>query len=284
MERVRIRIPLHITGFWKPVYTRDPITTGSLGAGLNIDSYLIADIVRSRKFMVTLNDRDLIIPTIERVYKYLKKPVAIKAYTPAVLGAGYGLSAALALATSIGITVVYSLKISLEKAASIAHIAEVEEATGLGDVIAMYYGGFEVRLKPGPPGIGEIMKIPFDPSIKIITLILGKYNTPNMLIQYGVKQYIMADKCLRELLLYPDLQYFLELSRSFTKTFFNYSGIEKIVKPINKYLLGYYLKKKVLVMAVEKDYVNDVIDYISCKNIKYIVSSINSNGLSLEDI
>ena len=283
MEKVRIKVPLHITGFWKPIYTRDPITTGSLGAGLNIDSYLIADIMKSSRSTIILNDKEINIPTVKRVLKYLKSPITIKAYTRAILGAGYGLSAALALAASIGTTIVYGMKISLEKAASIAHIAEVEEATGLGDVIAMYYGGFEVRVKPGPPGIGEIIKIPYDPSIKIITLILGKYDTPSMLRRYGIKQYIMAENCLKELLSYPDLQYFLELSRAFTKTFFNYNEVEKIIDPIKKYLIGYYLKKKVLVMAIEKDHINDVVEYLNHKKIRHIISSISSNGISLEE-
>ena len=283
MEKVRIKVPLHITGFWKPIYTRDPITTGSLGAGLNIDSYLIADIMKSSRSTIILNDKEINIPTVERVFRYLKSPVTIKAYTHAILGAGYGLSAALALAASIGTTIVYGMKMNLEKAASIAHIAEVEEATGLGDVIAMYYGGFEVRVKPGPPGIGEIIKIPYDPSIKIITLILGKYDTPSMLRRYGMKQYIMAENCLKELLSYPDLQYFLELSRAFTKTFFNYNEVEKIIDPIKNYLIGYYLKKKVLVMAIEKDHINDVIEYLNRKKIRHIISSISLNGISLEE-
>ena len=283
MKRVRIKVPLHITGFWKPVYTRDPLTTGSLGAGLNIDSYLVADVMKSSRSTLFLNDREINIPTVERVFKYLEGPVIIKAYTNAILGAGYGLSAALALAASIGLTIVYGMKINLEKAASIAHIAEVEEATGLGDVIAMYYGGFEIRIKPGPPGVGEIIKIPYDPSIRIITLILGKYDTPSMLKRYGIKQYIMAENCLKQLLSYPDLQYFLELSRTFTKTFFNYNEVEKIIDPIKKYLIGYYLKKRVLVIAVEKEQINDIIEYLRHKKIRYIVSSISSNGISLEE-
>ncbi len=284
MERVRIRVPLHITGFWKPVYTRDPLTTGSLGAGINISSHLVADIMKSDRPVLYLNDKITHVPTVERVFRYYGKPVIVRAYTDALLGAGYGLSAALALAASIGITILYGIRTTIEKAASIAHIAEVEEATGLGDVIAMYYGGFEARVKPGPPGIGEIVKLPYDPSIRIVTVTLGRYYTASMLREYGVKQYVTADNYLKELLSYPDLQNFLILSRSFTKTFFNYDTVERIIDQLKRYLIGYYLKKKVLVLAIEKDYLNDITEYISNRGLKYIISSISFNGILIDNI
>ena len=277
-------MPLHITGFWKPIYTRDPLTTGSLGAGLNIASYLVADIMKSTKSLLYLNNEELRLPTVERIFKHYNRPVIIKAYTEAVLGAGFGLSAALALAASIGIAILYNKRMTLEKAASIAHIAEVEEATGLGDVIAMYYGGFEARVKPGPPGIGEVIKLPYDPSVRIIAVILGKYDTPSMLSQYSIKQLIMADYCLRELLSYPDLHYFLDLSRSFTKTFFNYSEVERLINGLRRFLIGYYLKKKVLVLAIEKDNTNDAIEYLEHRGVRYIFFFFFSIGVSIDDI
>jgi pantoate kinase len=40
---MRLLIPHHVTGFWLPRYAEDPLTTGSLGAGLLLD-YAVASL------------------------------------------------------------------------------------------------------------------------------------------------------------------------------------------------------------------------------------------------
>src|SRR3989338_5561550 len=64
------------------------------------------------------------------------------------LGCGFGLSGASALATAYAVNEMLKLKKPKKELAVIAHIAEVENKTGLGDVVNQYYGGFFAKLKP----------------------------------------------------------------------------------------------------------------------------------------
>ena len=55
-----------------------------------------------------------------------------------------------------------------EKVGQIAHNAEVMCKTGLGDVLASFHGGFEIRTKAGAPGIGVVEKIDSDANVILI--------------------------------------------------------------------------------------------------------------------
>ena len=58
------------------------------------------------------------------------------------LGYWFGISGASALATAYALNRLLKLKKSNKELAIIAHIAEVESKTGLGDVTNQYYWGF----------------------------------------------------------------------------------------------------------------------------------------------
>ena len=58
----------------------------------------------------------------------------------------------------------------------IAHNAEVNCKTGLGDVLASFHGGFEIRVKPGAPGIGNVEKIITD-KISVIMICFSPIST-----------------------------------------------------------------------------------------------------------
>ena len=64
------------------------------------------------------------------------------------LGCGFGLSGASALATAYALNKSLNLRKSKKELAKIAHIAEVENETGLGDVVNQFYGGFLIKFKP----------------------------------------------------------------------------------------------------------------------------------------
>ncbi len=280
---VVVKVPLHITGFWKPVYSKDPIHTGSVGAGINISEKLALVANKALEKKLYINNELISFSTMEELYKLLPRGLEARAYTKGVLGAGYGLSAAISLAYSIAYTILYKEKISLEESSQLAHIAEVKAKTGLGDVIAEYYGGLEVRIKPGPPGIGEVIKIPVDPSIRIISISLGVASTRSMLESYGIEQSKLADKYLRILLNNLDLQTFLELSYNFTRQFFDYTLANKIIGLINKNnVIGYYVKKRVLVIVVDKDRLDDITSILVNKGYYYIVSRIDYSGVEIE--
>ena len=145
---------------------KNPAKSGSLGLGFTINKGAIVKIKKmnanktinnkikkaanmENKNIVYFNNKKISFPTVNSVIEKLteeKVIVNIKSELP--LGAGFGLSGASALATAYALGKILKLKKSKKELALIAHIAEVENLTGLGDVINQYYGGFLVKYKP----------------------------------------------------------------------------------------------------------------------------------------
>ena len=74
------------------------------------------------------------------------------------VGYGLGSSSAVALSLSLALDQALNTKLDKNTIGQIAHNAEVNCKTGLGDVLASFHGGFEIRVKPGAPGIGTVTK------------------------------------------------------------------------------------------------------------------------------
>lgn len=74
------------------------------------------------------------------------------------VGYGLGCSSAAALSLALALNEALGCGLSAEEAGRIAHRAEVRCRTGLGDVLAAYHGGFEVRVRAGAPGVGRVAR------------------------------------------------------------------------------------------------------------------------------
>ena len=74
------------------------------------------------------------------------------------VGYGLGCSSAAALSLALALNEALGCGLSGEEAGRIAHRAEVRCRTGLGDVLAAYHGGFEVRVRAGAPGVGRVAR------------------------------------------------------------------------------------------------------------------------------
>jgi len=74
---------------------------------------------------------------------------------------GFGMSGAMALAAVLAADGELGLlRGDAARAAALAHAAEVEFRTGLGDVVAQMRGGLEIRRRPGLPPHGEVVTAP----------------------------------------------------------------------------------------------------------------------------
>jgi pantoate kinase len=121
---------------------------------------------------------------------------------------------ALALNEALG------LRLSRIEAAQIAHVAEVKHKTGLGTVIGETFGGIEIRVKPGAPGIGEVKSVPVDDNYVVACLPLGPLSTRKALSDPKLSRLINehGGKLVDELVTEPRVSKFLELSRSFAES------------------------------------------------------------------
>lgn len=149
--------------------SNSPAKTGSLGLGFTVDKGVIVTIKKLyntkknnfKKFdnkiinkkniknIILFNNKKIRLPTIDSVIQKLTdEKVIVNIESKLPLGCGFGLSGAAALATSYALDKIFNMKRSKKSLAVIAHIAEVENGTGLGDVTNQYCGGFLIKYKP----------------------------------------------------------------------------------------------------------------------------------------
>jgi len=180
--KVKAYAPGHITGIFS-IYDEyeDPAQRGSRGVGFSTDMGAVATIVgrKSKKIEVNAKYTYGKAETTEMGVKQLlenydlKYKVEIEIKTSLPVSQGFGMSASGTLAALFGIT--KALKIKEEEALKYAHIAEIYTGTGLGDVVAEWIGGFEVRVLPGIPPFGVVERIRNVPkNLKIVLAIVDE--------------------------------------------------------------------------------------------------------------
>jgi pantoate kinase len=135
------------------------------------------------------------------------------------IGQGFGSSGAGALSLALALNEVFKLNLTRLEAAQIAHIAEVKCRTGLGTVIGETFGGLEIRLKPGAPGVGEIRRIPISRDFVVACLYSRPISTKRVLTSNVYRQRVneIGGKLTAELAAHPAPTKFMELSRRFAE-------------------------------------------------------------------
>jgi pantoate kinase len=105
------------------------------------------------------------------------------------------------------------------EAAQIAHIAEVECKTGLGTVMAETFGGLEIRVKPGAPGIGELRCLPVPENAVVVCHVFGPLSTRKSLTNPETRTRInnFGSELVNELVKAPTIANFMRLSRQFAE-------------------------------------------------------------------
>jgi len=254
-----------------------PLYTGSIGAGINLSLYLEAS-TQEKEPHIEFNGKIIKLCHYDYIVSKTGIRMGIVAKAPFELGKGFGLSAALSLAISL-LTAHHVNGYTLEKAARLAHEAEVMYSTGLGDVIAEYYGGLEIRVKPGPPGIGVVEKIPVKKNIELLVASLpGLEYTPQMLSRIGTNVYNMSYKMVFQLLDDPSIEKFFEYANTFTRKVFDYRFVDKILSVYKNKIIGYYRKKQALIVWVEREWLEEVTEYLRSKNIYPYITTIDMLG------
>ena len=141
--------PANISCIFRICRHKNPRWMGSYGVGFTLNEGVFVKASKSKSTEVIFNDKSINFPTVKSVvHKLTKQKIKIHIKSKLPLGCGFGLSGAGALATAYSANKLLNLKKSKKELAVIAHIAEVENKTGLGDVVNQYYGGFCLKLRP----------------------------------------------------------------------------------------------------------------------------------------
>ncbi|HML03616.1 MAG TPA: hypothetical protein VK487_09640 [Candidatus Bathyarchaeia archaeon] len=139
--------------------------------------------------------------------------------TEVPIGTGFGTSGAAALSLALALNKALGLGLSRMEAAQLAHVAEVECRTGLGTVIAETFGGAEIRVKAGAPGVGEIKQMPVPEDAMIASLVFGPLSTRTLLADQETRKRVneLGGKLVDKLLKESTIANFLLLSRKFAE-------------------------------------------------------------------
>jgi len=186
--------PAHITGFFKAEIddSQSPENAGSLGAGFSIKNGVTTTVsIRQNEgpgYKISTEGFDVDDTRVSEFvigqFQKLQNPkeffVDVKHEIFVPVGYGLGCSGAVALSLSYALDEALGTRLPREEIGKIAHVAEVSCKTGLGDVLASYHGGFEIRTSPGAPGIGRVEKIESS-EISVVMICFAPVSTTDFL-------------------------------------------------------------------------------------------------------
>ena len=160
--------PGNISSVFKIVPHADPARMHSLGMGFTVKEGVKANVSENQHTQVLFNGQAINFPTVRSVVERLVQDtnitgIKVNLISPLPLGCGFGLSGAAALATAYALNKLIGTDKDNETLAMIAHVAEVDNRTGLGDVCSQYHGGCLVKLQEGAPLVADKLPIPEQP-------------------------------------------------------------------------------------------------------------------------
>lgn len=225
--------PCHITGLFQIFdQSADALHVGSTGAGvsLSLGAKTAVKIRKGSKASVRVNinnhsanaakvSKHVVNTFISRFSKMRNHEIAVEHHIGTPIGTGFGTSGAAALSLALALNEAFDLGMQKIEAAQLAHTAEVECRTGLGTVIAETFGGLEIRIKPGAPGIGKIRRLPVKENTVVACLAFGPLSTRKLLTDKATRMRIneSGGRLINELVEKPNIINFMRLSRQFAE-------------------------------------------------------------------
>lgn len=223
-------IAAHLTGLFAIKDTSEEILSkGSIGAGVCINRGVVTTVTKENLSSLEIYFNRVKTPSIEAPVTKKALDLLFEGNLPAgvridhrfeiPISTGFGASAAGALGTVFAANELFELGLSRLELFQIAHTAEVHSNTGLGDVIGLYQGGFEIRTKQGAPGIGQTMAMTNKSHWNIATIHKGPLSTPKILSNYRKRNVInlVGEQLVEELVSNPDFGNFVNLASQFSK-------------------------------------------------------------------
>jgi len=302
MKEARAFSPCHITGFFQILdQPANSLYAGSRGAGVSL-SRGVETIVKVKKALksslqVRINGfasnsaevpKHVVDAFLSRFKEMENSEITVEHHTEVPIGAGFGTSGAAALSLALALNSAFGLDMSEIEAAQLAHIAEVECKTGLGTVIAETFGGVEIRVKPGAPGIGEIKHVPVPKGYALACLTFGSLSTRKFLTDEEIRKRIneVGGKLVDKLMEEPSVTNFLKFSRQFA----GHVGLmtEKVRRVLNAaddagFVCSMPMFGESVFTLIEREALEELLKIFRkyCSNERIIVSEIDFKGARL---
>ncbi|HHV23827.1 MAG: pantoate kinase [Methanosarcina sp.] len=212
--------PGHITGFFQIHNHENPHRKGSTGCGIVLNGGVATEVMVGKsveKTEVFLNGKKVEGRTTRTVAEMMTDvPVRIRGSAEIPTGCGFGASGAGALGTAYALNSALSLNQTAKSLTEYAHVAEVVNCSGLGDIAAQSSGGLVIRLQPGGPEFGLVDRIPA-PEARVFCIVLGEISTGSVLEDEAAAARINSagKTAMSELLKKPTLENFMQQAKAF---------------------------------------------------------------------
>ena len=237
-KRVSVKIPHRISGFFEIVDSEDnkritsPERIGSRGAGFNLGSFGTTTVSyrknsslkkNSCKVHINGEEKNHKAGTTNFVFDCIRDRIANNAIVSInhefdlPVGCGYGASGSGALGAIYGLDALFGLSLSPREKGRIAHIAEVENKTGLGTVCGQLSGGMSILMEPGYPCTSK--RITVSPKLRVVCGTFGLIETKSILSDPVLKEKIndAGKRALKMLVATPNITTFLKASIKFVQ-------------------------------------------------------------------
>ncbi len=242
--------PAHVTGFFKAELENHTNleNLGSQGAGFSIQKGVKTTVRARKKTEYDISNFHLNILgyqtdnahvsefVIEKFLDLVGKDVFVDVDHQITVPVGYGLGCSGSVALSLGLALNQALdtRLSKEHVGLIAHEAEIKCKTGLGDVLASYHGGFEIRTKGGAPGHGTVKKIK-SKKYSVVIICFSPISTKRFITERLPSINGLGGKMVTKLEKSKNIIEFQDMSLEFAK-YVNVitSKMARVIKDLNK--------------------------------------------------
>ena len=206
-------VPGHATGFFSPVHDDDPTNSGARGAGITLSDGISVTVASGDG--VFFDGDEVEIEAVDRVLGALRVDARVTAETELPIGCGFGVSGGVALGTALAANEAFDRGLSVNELVTIAHGADVQAGTGLGDAVAQARGGVPIRLEPGGPNEGHLDGISAMSSVEYVAF--GPVRTATVLAEETAHLTDVGRACLSMLVAEPTLPTLMRASRRFAR-------------------------------------------------------------------
>jgi len=153
--------PGNVSGVFKIIADADPAKMHSLGMGFTVAHGVTVTVAESESTSVHFNGSPIEFATVRSVVaKLASVPLRVEIETDLPLSGGFGLSGASSLAAAFAVNALLDLGRTEYALGMVAHVAEVENLTGLGDIAGQFTGGCLVKLVRGDPLAAVPLPVP----------------------------------------------------------------------------------------------------------------------------
>ena len=296
--RAKAFSPAHITGFFKAELDgKEPNQLGSLGAGFSIQKGVKTTVNVRSKTEHDINNYAIRVKGFNtgdiRVSEYVLneflldgKYFDITHEIDVPVGYGFGCSGAVALSLAIALNDALKYGYTKTKVAQIAHKAEIKCQTGLGDVLASYHGGFEIRTKSGAPGIGEVQRIIPKEKLEVMIICFNPISTKKFLKEKISLINGLGGKMVQKLVKSQDMDEFQDMSIKFAQYIHVITPkMNKVIKDLhdNGIKCGIALFGETIFSLVTKDKKQKALEILKKYDDGVVITSrIDNSGARLE--